>query len=137
MGIVPILPTLAAGIGIPTFSAWLSGERLKDESTLRKIAIGSVVGIALTGLAFMYGTPETPAAAAVKSYPAGTPTWKIASEKGVAMSEQGLSLYTGVPLPSKSSLNSFPEQPNGWYTEGYPTTGKTKGYMSGSIIFVD
>lgn len=113
MGVIPIIPTLATGIGIPVLSAWLAGHDFKTHA--RDIAIGAVVGIAATGLAFMYATPEAPAAATVSR----------AMGRG------------NHQLPLVSELNSFPKQPNGWYQEGFPTTGFQPGYMSSSVIFVD
>jgi len=114
MGVIPLIPTLATGIGIPVISAWLAGTDFKTHA--RDIAIGAVVGIAATGLAFMYATPAaTPAAVTVS--------------RGIGRGNH--------QLPFRTELNSFPTQPNGWYTEGYPTTGHQPAYMSSSVIFVD
>lgn len=115
MGVIPLIPTLATGIGIPVLSAWLSGTDFKAHS--REIAIGAVVGIAATGLAFMYATPAAPAAVTASM------------SRGIGRGNH--------QLPFIGELNGFPVQPNGWYTEGYPTTGNQPAYMSSSVIFVD
>lgn len=64
-----LIPTLATGIGIPTFSAWLSGDfptSIRDTEKVKKIIIGSVVGIMVAGLAFMAtAAPPVPPAAIV------------------------------------------------------------------------
>lgn len=143
-----LLPTLATGIGIPVISQWISSgyQSFKSEATLRNVTLASMVGIAVAGIAFMYTSKAAEQAAAMrmasmgtqrKTYAAGTPTNRIALSEGIKTSENAF-MSTGLRLVSERQLNSFPSQPDGWYTEGHPASlSASASGLTTSVITVD
>ncbi len=113
-----LIPTIATGVGIPVLTSWISSgaKGFKKEATLRNVALSSMVGIAIAGLAFMSVQKGITEPIPVTGVPC-TATGKSASDVTVRLGVQG----GGVKYPGVV----------------YGTPGPSAQYPNGNVIFVD